>query len=201
MDVPRHPGFDRDECRNRYDLSVVRGDWSDGHPQLAPGGWAFQYNNPYYPDLDDTAVVAMAMHRAGGALQTTRYEDAVARARRWIEGLQSGSGGWAAFDADNDSTFLRNVPFFEAGALLDPPTPDLTARCVWMLAACGGSISVLERGVAFLRHAQRPDGTWFGRWGMNRIYGTWPALTALRGAGVASDAPIVRQAAPSWLVI
>ena len=119
----------------------VKGDWAAQRPDVRPGGWAFQYANPHYPDLDDTAVVAMAMDRADrGGLTGARDAHSTRRspaAREWIEGLQSRDGGWAAFDADNTYHYLNHIPFADHGALLDPPTADVTARCVSMLAQLG----------------------------------------------------------------
>ena len=117
----------------------VKGDWAERRPDVRPGGWAFQYRNAHYPDLDDTAVVVMAMDRArrefGGA--ATRYDEAIARGVEWIAGLQSRNGGWGAFDADNIDHYLNNIPFADHGALLDPPTADVSARCISMLAQLG----------------------------------------------------------------
>ena len=118
----------------------VKGDWAVQRPNVRPGGWAFQYANPHYPDTDDTAVVAMAMDRAdrGGVTEAPdAHSPAIARAREWIEGLQSRNGAWAAFDADNTYSYLNHIPFADHGALLDPPTADVTARCVSMLAQLG----------------------------------------------------------------
>ena len=172
---------------------------------MRPGGWAFQYANPHYPDLDDTAVVVMAMDRArqrvGGAKRAD-YDAAIERGREWIVGLQSRDGGWAAFDADNTHHYLNNIPFADHGALLDPPTADLTARCVSMLAQLDEEAPTspeLSRGVAWLMHDQHEEGSWFGRWGMNYIYGTWSALSALNAAGVDPQAPTVRKAV-DWLI-
>jgi squalene-hopene/tetraprenyl-beta-curcumene cyclase len=184
-------------------LDVV-GDWAAQRPEVRPGGWAFQYANPHYPDLDDTAVVVMAMDRArtrAGADQRA-YDDAIERGREWIVGLQSEDGGWAAFDADNTHHYLNNIPFADHGALLDPPTADLTARCVSMLAqidAEAPTSPALARGVEWLIKDQREDGSWFGRWGMNYIYGTWSALSALNVAGIDSEAPTIRKAV-DWLL-
>jgi squalene-hopene/tetraprenyl-beta-curcumene cyclase len=181
----------------------VEGDWIEKRPGVRPGGWAFQYNNAHYPDLDDTAVVAMAMDRARGPLATgDRYDEAIARGREWIEGLQSKDGGWAAFDADNLEYYLNNIPFSDHGALLDPPTEDVTARCVSMLAQLGETAATspaLARGVDYLRRTQLADGSWFGRWGVNYIYGTWSALCALNAAHVAHDDPAIARAA-DWLI-
>lgn len=179
----------------------VAGDWAVRRPDVRPGGWAFQYANPHYPDLDDTAVIVMAMDRARRDGED-KYRESMSRAEEWIAGLQSRNGGWAAFDADNTHEYLNNIPFSDHGALLDPPSPDLTARCVSMLAQRGATMEnspALKAGVENLRRTQRPDGSWFGRWGINYVYGTWSALCALNAAGVGRDAPEVRKAV-SWLV-
>ncbi len=185
----------------------VRGDWIEQRPDVRPGGWAFQYDNPHYPDLDDTAAVVLAMDRAarleGHALG--EFDDAIERAVEWTLGLQSGNGGWGAFDADNTREYLNNIPFADHGALLDPPTEDVTARCVGMLAQLGRARSdpthgvAMERGLRFLRREQRPDGSWYGRWGMNYIYGTWSVLSGLHAAGVAHEATEMRRAV-AWLL-
>jgi squalene-hopene/tetraprenyl-beta-curcumene cyclase len=180
----------------------VRGDWSERRPQVRPGGWAFQYRNAHYPDLDDTAVVVMAMDRARrGAQAGASYDEAVARGVEWIVGLQSGNGGWAAFDADNVDHYLNNIPFADHGALLDPPTADVSARCIGMLAQLGETPSnpVMRRGIDYLEREQMVDGSWFGRWGVNYIYGTWSALSALGAAGLDRTAPSVAKAA-DWLI-
>ena len=183
-------------------LDVV-GDWVDQSPGVRPGGWAFQYANPHYPDLDDTAVVVMAMDRAEGSdAKPSHFRPAIERAREWIVGLQSRNGGWAAFDANNDREYLNNIPFSDHGALLDPPTADLTARCLSMLAQLGEkpeTSPAMARAIEFLRRDQRPEGSWYGRWGMNYIYGTWSALCALNAAHVPHDAPDIRKAA-NWLI-
>lgn len=175
----------------------VRGDWSVAAPDLAPGGWAFQYRNDHYPDVDDTAVVGMLMHRSGDPATAA----AVERARVWILGMQSANGGWGAFDIDNNTDFLNYVPFADHGALLDPPTADVTARCISFLCQLGHAEDrpSIERGLAWLRSEQEADGAWFGRWGTNYIYGTWSVLCALNAAGLASDDPAVVRAA-EWLV-
>jgi squalene-hopene/tetraprenyl-beta-curcumene cyclase len=183
----------------------VRGDWSAQRPNLRPGGWAFQYANPHYPDVDDTAVVAMALDRMQG-LGQGEYAGAIERAREWIVGMQSVNGGWGAFDADNEYYYLNNIPFADHGALLDPPTEDVSARCLSMLAQLksngrspgSNEAQAAERAVAYLRRTQRPDGSWYGRWGMNYIYGTWSVLCALNAAGFAPEAPEMRKAV-EWL--
>ena len=185
-------------------LEVV-GDWAAQRPNARPGGWAFQYANPHYPDLDDTAVVAMAMDRADREVPGTDgegYAEPIARAREWVVGLQSADGAWAAFDADNAYHYLNNIPFADHGALLDPPSADVTARCVSMLAQLGGrpeGSPALKRGVAALLRFQEKDGSWFGRWGMNYIYGSWSALCALHAVGMDPRSEAVRRAV-AWLV-
>jgi squalene-hopene/tetraprenyl-beta-curcumene cyclase len=176
----------------------LRGDWIARRPDLRPGGWAFQYANPHYPDVDDTAVVVMAMDRMQN-LGDADYQAAIARAKEWIAGMQSGNGGWGAFDADNEYYYLNNIPFADHGALLDPPTEDVSARCLSMLAQLGDSASpAATRAIAYLRKTQLADGSWYGRWGMNYIYGTWSVLSALNAAGFAREAPEMRKAV-AWL--
>ena len=164
----------------------IKGDWAVQRPHVPPGGWAFQYANAHYPDLDDTAVVVMAMDRAERFASGASAGKAIARAREWVKGLQSRDGGWAAFDADNTHHYLNNIPFADHGALLDPPTSDVTARCISMLAQLGETretSAALARGIDALLSDQEEDGSWFGRWGMNYIYGTWSALCALAAVG------------------
>jgi squalene-hopene/tetraprenyl-beta-curcumene cyclase len=176
----------------------LRGDWIAQRPNVRPGGWAFQYANAHYPDVDDTAMVAMALDRVQDAGQGD-YAGAIDRAREWIIGMQSVNGGWGAFDADNEYYYLNNIPFADHGALLDPPTEDVSARCLSMLAQLGDIKSAAaERALAYLRRSQRPDGSWYGRWGMNYIYGTWSVLCALNAAAVAPEAPEMRKAV-EWL--
>jgi squalene-hopene/tetraprenyl-beta-curcumene cyclase len=180
------------------------GDWAAQRPHVRPGGWAFQYANPHYPDLDDTAVVVMAMDRFARRRVMRGepdFREAIARAREWVLGMQSANGGWGAFDADNTSEYLNHIPFADHGALLDPPTADVTARCVSMIAQIGeaADAAVLSRALDFLRRSQEADGSWYGRWGMNYIYGTWSVLAALNAAGVNSQATEIRRAV-AWLV-
>jgi squalene-hopene/tetraprenyl-beta-curcumene cyclase len=180
----------------------VKGDWVVRRPDVRPGGWAFQYANAHYPDVDDTAVVALAMDRMQGADPRSDYREAIARAREWIIGLQSQNGGWGAFDADNEHYHLNHIPFADHGALLDPPTEDVTARCVSMLAQLGDmpeNSAVVRAAVDYLRGTQLADGSWYGRWGINYIYGTWSVLCALNAAGVERSAEPMRRAA-KWLV-
>ncbi len=179
----------------------VRGDWTDGRPLVRPGGWAFQYRNAHYPDLDDTAVVVMAMDRARGALGLDGYDEAIARGAEWTAGMQSANGGWGAFDADNVHDYLNNIPFADHGALLDPPTADVSARCVGMLAQLGEAPGSprMRAALDYLEREQETEGSWFGRWGVNHIYGTWSALLALGAAGRDPSSPSVRRGA-EWLL-
>jgi squalene-hopene/tetraprenyl-beta-curcumene cyclase len=173
------------------------GDWRVDRPGLAGGGWAFQFANSHYPDLDDTAVVAWAMHQAHNA---DEYTESVRRALDWLVGMQSTNGGFAAFDADNTYFSLNKIPFADHGALLDPPTSDVTARVVTVLSRIGRPQDkpALARAIAYLRVEQEPSGAWFGRWGTNYIYGTWSVLTALAHAGLSTQDTVVRKAV-EWL--
>ncbi|WP_414448770.1 squalene--hopene cyclase [Burkholderia sp. 22PA0099] len=180
----------------------VRGDWISRRPNVRPGGWAFQYANPHYPDVDDTAVVALAMDRAAGLTQSDVDRDAIARAREWVVGMQSSDGGWGAFEPENTHHYLNNIPFSDHGALLDPPTVDVSGRCLSMLAQLGETTAnsqPAQRALDYLLAEQEPDGSWYGRWGMNYIYGTWSALGALNAAGLAHDDPRVQRGA-QWLL-
>jgi squalene-hopene/tetraprenyl-beta-curcumene cyclase len=180
----------------------VRGDWIARRPNLRPGGWAFQYANAHYPDVDDTAVVAMAMDRVQNLSGQQYYSASLARATEWIVGMQSKNGAWGAFDADNEFYYLNNIPFADHGALLDPPTEDVTARCLSMLAQFGETAAnseAVKRAIDYLRRTQLSEGSWYGRWGMNYIYGTWSVLCALNAAGVDHAAPEMRKAR-DWLI-
>ncbi len=174
----------------------VAGDWAIKRPGLRPGGWAFQYANDHYPDVDDSAVVAMALDRAADP----KVKVGMDRAVEWIVGMQSRNGGWGSFDAENTNYYLNHIPFADHGALLDPPTEDVTARCVSMLAQIGDEAGnqAIERGLAYLRESQQIDGSWFGRWGTNYIYGTWSVLCAFNAAGEDMSAPHIRKAV-DWL--
>jgi squalene-hopene/tetraprenyl-beta-curcumene cyclase len=173
------------------------GDWRVRRPDLPGGGWAFQFANDFYPDLDDTAVVAWAMHQARDSV---RYDESVRRALDWLVGMQSRDGGFAAFDADNTCYYLNKIPFADHGALLDPPTSDVTARVVTVLARIGRAQDkpALTRAIAYLRKQQEQNGSWFGRWGTNYIYGTWSVLTSLAQAHIGPDDPMVKRAV-TWL--
>jgi len=178
---------------------VVRpGDWSVRRPQLPPGGWAFEFHNDNYPDTDDTAEVVLALRRVQHHDQA-RVETAVRRAVRWSLGMQSRNGAWGAFDADNDSPFPNRLPFCDFGEVIDPPSADVTAHVVEMLAAEGhGDDPRVRRGVDWLLAEQKVSGAWFGRWGVNYVYGTGAVVPALTAAGLPVTHPAIRRAV-SWL--
>jgi squalene-hopene/tetraprenyl-beta-curcumene cyclase len=176
----------------------VGGDWRVRRPALAPGGWAFEFANDTYPDIDDTAEVVLALRRVRHP-DPDRVQAAIERALRWVVGMQSADGGWAAFDADNTRTICRELPFCDFGEVIDPPSADVTAHVVEMLACegvAGGSQA--GRGVGWLLAAQERDGSWFGRWGLNHVYGTGAVVPALVAAGVPPGDPAIRRAA-AWL--
>jgi len=169
-----------------------KGDWAVQRPHVRPGGWPFEYANPDYPDIDDTAVIGMALERTGDP----ENREAIDRAAEWILGLQSANGGWGAFDADNTRYVLNHIPFADHGALLDPPTADVTGRCLGFLAQLGWEAAdpPVARAVAYLLREQEADGSWFGRWGTNYVYGTWSVLNALNAVGFEHDHPAIRRA-------
>lgn len=176
---------------------TVPGDWSVRRPATPAGGcWAFEFDNDGYPDIDDTAVVVMALRRAA---TTPRTEEAISRAVRWLQAMQSSNGGWGGFDVDNTREVAYALPFCDFGAVIDPPSADVTAHVVEALAGeAQADPDVVRRGVAWLRRAQEPDGSWFGRWGANHVYGTGAVVPALVAAGIATSDPSVR-AAVEWL--
>ncbi|TXC94827.1 squalene--hopene cyclase [Streptomyces sp. ISID311] len=174
------------------------GDWSVKRPQLPSGGWAFEFENDNYPDIDDTAEVVLALRRVKHP-DPQRVEAAVRRAVRWNFGMQSKDGGWAAFDVDNTSPFPNRLPFCDFGEVIDPPSADVTAHVVEMLADVGRTHDPrTRRGVAWLLAEQEPCGAWFGRWGTNYVYGTGSVLPALAAAGIPRSHPAVRRAV-RWL--
>jgi len=174
------------------------GDWQVRRPGLAPGGWAFEFDNDGYPDVDDTAEVLLALRRVATAA-TPRSAAAVQRGVTWLTGMQSRDGGWGAFDADNVKRLVTKLPFCDFGEVIDPPSADVTAHTIEALAAEGlaGSKAV-RRGVAWLLRAQESDGSWFGRWGANYIYGTGAVVPGLIAAGVRPGKPCIRRAV-AWL--
>jgi squalene-hopene/tetraprenyl-beta-curcumene cyclase len=179
-------------------LSDEPGDWQIQRPNLPGGGWAFQFGNSYYPDVDDTAVVAYAMIQA----DSPEFTENILRAASWIAGMQSGNGGYGAFDADNTHYYLNQIPFADHGALLDPPTADVSGRCILLLGKLVNwnpeYRSVIDDCIVYLRQQQEAEGCWFGRWGTNYIYGTWSVLIGFEAAGLSRHDPSVRKAV-SWL--
>jgi squalene-hopene/tetraprenyl-beta-curcumene cyclase len=175
-----------------------RGDWAVRRPQLEPGGWAFEYANANYPDVDDTAEVVLAL-RTVRHPDRTLVADAIERGVRWVEGMQSADGGWAAFDADNSSALVRELPFCDFGEVTDPPTADVTAHVLEMFGVLGRADDpAAQRGLRWLLASQEPEGSWFGRWGVNHIYGTGAAIPALIAAGIPPADERVRRAV-HWL--
>jgi squalene-hopene/tetraprenyl-beta-curcumene cyclase len=174
------------------------GDWQVKRPNLPGGGWAFQFGNSYYPDVDDTAVVALALAQANDRA----FAEPIERAGVWISGMQSHNGGYGAFDADNTHYYLNHIPFADHGALIDPPTADVSARCIMFLSKLVNQHpeyrKVIDNCIDYLRKEQETDGCWFGRWGTNYIYGTWSVLTGFENAGVAKHDPSIRKAV-AWL--
>jgi squalene-hopene/tetraprenyl-beta-curcumene cyclase len=175
----------------------VRGDWAVARPKLAPGGWAFEFHNVNYPDVDDTAEVVLALRRVKG---TPALDAAVERAAGWLQGMQSANGGWGAFDAENTRALVRELPFLDFGEVIDEPSADVSAHSLEMLAALGMLDSpAAQRGIAWLIGQQEPGGSWFGRWGVNHVYGTGAAVPALVAAGIEPTAPCIVRAV-DWLL-
>jgi squalene-hopene/tetraprenyl-beta-curcumene cyclase len=191
---PDHPALVRAADWLLDQEVLVRGDWAVRRPELAPGGFAFEFHNVNYPDVDDAAVVALALRRVAHP-DPARVEAAVGRAVRWVLGMQSRSGGWGAFDADSTSRLVARLPFCDFGEVTDPPSADVTAH---VLELVGAGDEAGARALAWLLGEQEPGGSWFGRWGVNHVYGTGAALPALAAAGVAPSHPAVRRAV-AWL--
>jgi squalene-hopene/tetraprenyl-beta-curcumene cyclase len=171
---------------------TVRGDWSVRMPDLAPGGWAFEYENDLYPDTDDAAVISLALR------ELDIGDDAVRRGLDWLVGMQSRGGGWGGFDVDNQAMWLYKIPFCDFGKVTDEPSADVTAHALEILGRERGYDSAVERGLDWLLAEQEDDGSWFGRWGVNHLYGTGAALPALEACGVPPEHPAVRRAV-TWL--
>ena len=175
------------------------GDWKDEHPDLEGGGWPFQYANDHYPDLDDTAFAAYSFWESPYS-EDHRFN--VERAARWLDGMQSTNGGFAAFDSDNEYYYLNEIPFADHGALLDPPTVDVSARCLMLFGDIVDEYPefepTIEKTISFIFDRQKEDGSWFGRWGTNFIYGTWTVLFGLEQVNIPSSHPRVRKAV-EWL--
>jgi squalene-hopene/tetraprenyl-beta-curcumene cyclase len=175
------------------------GDWRVRRPRATPGGWPFEWDNRHYPDVDDTAIVLLALR--GVALpEQARRRAALTRGFRWLVAMQSRNGGWAAYDADQLRTLVARIPFSDFGASTDPPSEDVTGHALECLGAFGydEAFAPVRRAVAYLRRVQDPDGSWFGRWGVNHVYGTGAVLPGLAAVGVDMRAPWV-QAAADWL--
>lgn len=193
------------------DKQIARpGDWAT-KIEAEPGGWCFEHANDFYPDLDDTSMVAMALAEQYIAQSNavrpennellSRTTKAIALAERWMLGFQNRDGGWGAFDRDNDAEFLCHVPFADHNAMIDPSTPDLTARVLESLGVLGRRVGdpAVDRALAYVRQSQEADGSWFGRWGVNYIYGTWQVLTGLAAVGLPKDDPLIVSGA-EWLL-
>ena len=177
---------------------LARGDWAVRRPDLEPGGWAFEFANANYPDVDDTAEVVLALQKVDHP-DRVRVQSAIDRGVRWLEGMQSADGGWAAFDAENVRALVRDLPFCDFGEVIDPPSADVTAHALEMLAAVGKRAGEpARRGRDWLLAAQEADGSWFGRWGVNHVYGTGAAVPALIAAGVPREHERIRRAV-RWL--
>ena len=177
-------------------LSDEPGDWRVARPDAEGGGWAFQFENPHYPDVDDTAVVAFAMAESN----LGDFDEPIHRAARWIVAMQSENGGYGAFDVDNTDYYLNDIPFADHGALLDPPSADVSARCAMLLAKVAKGehkeeyLPALEKTMTYIRQEQEHDGSWFGRWGTNYIYGTWSVLLALEQTNLSKTDPLYTRA-------
>jgi squalene-hopene/tetraprenyl-beta-curcumene cyclase len=171
---------------------TVRGDWAIRRPDLAPGGWSFEFDNDLYPDIDDTVVVALALR------QLELGDEAVRRGLDWTVGMQSRSGGWGGFDADNEALWLYRLPMCDFGKVTDEPSADVTAHALETLGREAGYDSAVASGLDWLLAEQEPDGSWFGRWGVNHLYGTGAAVPALEACGVPPEHPAIRRAL-SWL--
>ena len=176
-----------------------KGDWAEKVPNVEPGGWYFEFNNEFYPDVDDTAQVLLALKNVANPRE--RYQDEVCqRALTWIWAMQCRNGGWAAFDKDNTKSIFQYIPFADHNAMLDPPTVDITGRMLEMLSLYGFTREDprVEKAIQFILKEQEPDGSWFGRWGVNYLYGTFLVLRGLEAMGFWNHEPAVQQAA-EWI--
>jgi squalene-hopene/tetraprenyl-beta-curcumene cyclase len=174
---------------------VKEGDWAIKNPQAMPGGWAFEFYNELYPDCDDTAEILIFLNRVGLPDSYHKLKESE-RAISWLLSMQCQSGGWAAFDVDNEKEILNQVPFADHGAMLDPPTADVSGRVLWLLGQIGFNKDylIVEKVIGFIKDRQESDGSWWGRWGVNYIYGSWLALTGLASIGEDMRQPYVRRA-------
>ncbi|MGH7896120.1 MAG: squalene--hopene cyclase, partial [Candidatus Binatia bacterium] len=196
---PSHPALGRAADWLVSHQIFRSGDWSVYNPRLEPGGWAFEFANDWYPDVDDSAVILMGMTQLPCA-QTPAGKRSVAYGLNWTLGMQSRSGGYAAFDVDNTRAFWNEIPFADMKAMIDPPTEDVTGRMLELMGRVGydAAFGRARRALDFVRRTQRADGSWWGRWGVNFIYGTWSVLAGLESIGEDMTAPYVRKAA-DWL--
>ncbi len=199
---PDHPGIQRAAGWLIGEEIRVKGDWAVYRPHLEPSGWAFEFDNVHYPDIDDSAIIVadLALARLDDDAGERARKAAVDRATAWLTGMQSSSGGWAAFDWNNESRELANIPFADFGELLDPPSVDVTAHVLEMYGMLGYGLDhpPVRRGLAYIWEQQEHDGAWFGRWGVNYVYGTGAVLPALKVLGVDMEQPRVRRAV-EWL--
>ncbi|MEO1014268.1 MAG: squalene--hopene cyclase [Pseudomonadota bacterium] len=183
---------------------LTPGDWKVKSPKTEPGGWAFEYANTFYPDTDDTAValIALTPFRGEKTERGDRIEKAIEKGVQWLFGMQSRNGGWGAFDKDNDKAILTKIPFCDFGEALDPPSVDVTAHILEALGKLGYSPKhpVVARALDYLKAEQEADGAWFGRWGVNYVYGTGAVLPALEAIGEDMSLPYVKRAT-DWLVL
>jgi squalene-hopene/tetraprenyl-beta-curcumene cyclase len=195
---PDHPALLRAGQYLMSRQTTQVGDWKISSPKAEPGGWYFQLENEFYPDVDDSAVVLMALSKL--RLDPAQQKESLQRGKDWVLAMQGSDGGWGAYDKDNNRIVFNYIPFADHKALLDPSTADLTGRCLEMLAALGYDRThpAVKPALAFLKKEQEPDGSWFGRWGVNYIYGTWSVLAGLRAIGEDLSAPYIRRAV-SWV--
>lgn len=194
-----HPSLRRADAWLRSRQCQKVGDWAVSAPKARSGGWAFQFENNWYPDVDDTAAVVTALSKIHPP-ELSDSDEAIQRGFRWALDLQGSDGGWGAYDKDNNKLIFNKIPFADHQALLDPSTADLTGRCLEMLGALGYDQShpVVSPAIEFLRKEQELNGSWYGRWGVNYIYGTWCVLSGLRAIGMDMTAPWIQQAV-IWL--
>ena len=200
---PDHPGIRRAAAWLIREEIRVKGDWAVYRPHLEPSGWAFEFDNVHYPDIDDSAIIVtdLALARMNDNAGERARRASVDRAVAWLTGMQSSSGGWAAFDWNNESHELAEIPFADFGELLDPPSVDVTAHVLEMYGMLGYGMDhpPVRRGLAYIWDQQEHDGAWFGRWGVNYVYGTGAVLPALQALGVDMTQPRVRRAV-EWLL-
>jgi squalene-hopene/tetraprenyl-beta-curcumene cyclase len=197
--APNHPQLQRSAEWMMSEQISVPGDWQVKRPHVPPGGWPFQYSNDFYPDLDDSAMVMMALRKIQG-VDPERKQQAIERGLAWFLGMQGKDGGWGSFDADNNRLVFNNIPFADHGALLDPSTEDLTGRGLELLGTLGHGVDhpAARRALGFIRRTQTRDGSWYGRWGVNYIYGTWSVLRGLAAIGEDLSQDYVQRSA-AWL--